>query len=344
MGIMDLIVRAHWREAVNYRDTWPHEYVVIEKDGQQELLASFHHRISQGEGVECRFFDRTQKYLFLGERKYWAMQDDDETILNRALLYKDRRDFLIREGDPGTARRIEAVDSEEMIEDVDVREFWPNEARDFTPWLAKNMGLLGEKLGMELELVSQEEPVGPYYLDILAKDVNDGGLVAIENQLEWSDHIHLGQLLTYAAEFDARVVIWVAGEFDNEHGEAINWLNKWTSDAIGFYGIEVGVNKVENSPPTPYLDVAVSPSVEWKNRDDQSGLLPRTAKLRSFFQSLRKELWRTEFTDGTPVGMNYYSDGSQEFASTLDECINYQASLEGDADAWVSLLCRNRRR
>ena len=73
-----MIARAPWREAVTYRDTWPHEYVVVEKDGQQELLAAFHHRISQGEGVECRFFHRTQKYLFLGEYKYWALQDGDE--------------------------------------------------------------------------------------------------------------------------------------------------------------------------------------------------------------------------------------------------------------------------
>ena len=94
-----MIALAPWREAVTYRDTWPHEYVVVEKDGQQELLAAFSHRISRGEGVECSFFHRTQKYLFLGEHKYWTMAGDDDVILNRALLYKDRRDFVIREGD-----------------------------------------------------------------------------------------------------------------------------------------------------------------------------------------------------------------------------------------------------
>lgn len=102
MEIMELIARAPWREAVTYRDTWPHEYVVVEKDGQQELLAAFHHRVSRGEGVECRFFHWTQKYLFLGEYEYWALQDgDDDVILNRGLLYKDRRDFVIWEGDTG---------------------------------------------------------------------------------------------------------------------------------------------------------------------------------------------------------------------------------------------------
>ena len=102
-----MIARAPWREAVTYRDTWPHEYVVVEKDGQQELLAAFHHRVSRGEGVECRFFHRTQDYLFLGEYKYWALRGDDDVILNRALLYKDRRDFVIREGDTGD-REVES--------------------------------------------------------------------------------------------------------------------------------------------------------------------------------------------------------------------------------------------
>ena len=76
MEIMELIACAPWREAVTYRDTWPYEYVVIRKDGQQELLVAFCSRIARGEGVERRFFHRTQKYLFLGEYKYWAMQDE----------------------------------------------------------------------------------------------------------------------------------------------------------------------------------------------------------------------------------------------------------------------------
>ena len=332
-----MIGRAPWREAVTYRDTWPHEYVVIQKDGQQELLTAFRHRISRGEGVECRFFHGTQDYLFLGEYKYWALQDGEEIILNRALLYRDRRDFVIREGDTGTVRVIEAVESEEMTEDVGVRELWPNEARDFTPWVAQNLDLLGEKLGVQLELVSQEEPVGPFYLDLLAKNVNDGTLVAIENQLDWSNHIHLGQLLTYAAVLDVRSVVWVAYGFTNEHGQVINWLNKWTGDSIRFYGVEVWVTKTIDSSLTPHFNVAASPSVEWKYQDDQSGLLPRTAKLRAFFQSLRRDLWRTEFSDRIPVGRSYYENGIQGLASTMDESISYQASLEWDTDAWTSL-------
>ena len=106
--IMALIARAPWREAVTYRDTWPHEYVVVKKDGQQALLAAFCERIEQGEGVEGRFFALRKKYLFLGDHKYWTETDcpdidlnADDYVLNRALLYRDRRDFEIRPGDTG---------------------------------------------------------------------------------------------------------------------------------------------------------------------------------------------------------------------------------------------------
>ena len=107
--IMVLISRAPWREAVTYRDSWPHEYVVVKRDGQEALLSAFCARIAAGEGVGCRFFGQTREYLFLGEYKYWTMTDcadmnldTNDYVLNRALLYKDRRDFVIRSGDTGT--------------------------------------------------------------------------------------------------------------------------------------------------------------------------------------------------------------------------------------------------
>ena len=107
--ILELIARAPWREAVTYTKTWPHEYVVVKKDGQQELLAAYRERIDRGEGVECEFFRQRRKYLFLGDYKYWTMTESaaidlekGDEVLNRALLYRDRRDFLIKEGDTGT--------------------------------------------------------------------------------------------------------------------------------------------------------------------------------------------------------------------------------------------------
>ena len=105
---MELIAQAPWREAVTYRDTWPHEYMVVKRGRQEELLAAFCTRIAQGEGVECRFFSQRREYLFLGDYKYWTMTecpnidlDADEYVLNRARLYRDRRDFVIERGDTG---------------------------------------------------------------------------------------------------------------------------------------------------------------------------------------------------------------------------------------------------
>ena len=106
--IMELIANASWREAITYRETWPHEYVVVKKDGQEELLAAFCERIERGEGVECQFFPQTRPYLFLGDYKYWIMVECGEVdleaedeVVNRARLYRDRRDFVIQSGDTG---------------------------------------------------------------------------------------------------------------------------------------------------------------------------------------------------------------------------------------------------
>ena len=106
--IMELIANAPWREALTYRETWPHEYVVANRDGQQELMAAFCERISRGEGVECHFFHQKRPYLFLGDYKYWIMVDCSDVdldagdhVLNRARHYRDRRDFVIQRGDTG---------------------------------------------------------------------------------------------------------------------------------------------------------------------------------------------------------------------------------------------------
>ena len=109
-GIPELISRAPWREAVTYRDTWPHEYVLTEKDNQRELLDAICARFRAGEGVACRFFSMSNTYLFIGDHKYWLMtnyndidpyNDEGDYVINRARLYRDRRDFVIQPGDSG---------------------------------------------------------------------------------------------------------------------------------------------------------------------------------------------------------------------------------------------------
>ena len=109
-GLTELIARAPWREAVTYRDTWPHEYVLSGKDGQRELLDAICARFRAGEGVSCRFFRMNNTYLFIGDHKYWLMTDynrinpygdEGDYVINRARLYRDRRDFVIQPGDAG---------------------------------------------------------------------------------------------------------------------------------------------------------------------------------------------------------------------------------------------------
>ena len=245
--IMALIARASWREAVTYRHTWPHEYVLMNKDQQHDLIAAFNERVARGESVECQFFHQKKQYLFLGNYKYWTEGgfDDDEIVLNRALLYRDRRDFLIKQGDTGV---YEMQDEKEPAQDegimqVNVRDMWPNEAWDFTRWLSEkeNLELLGREIGLSLELVQREKPIGSLSLDILAKETRSGSHVAIENQLEWTDFDHLGRLLAYASGSDSRIAIWVAPDFVFEHAQVLNQLNEWSSPNARFYGVKVEV-------------------------------------------------------------------------------------------------------
>ena len=130
------------------------------------------------------------------------------------------------------------ADHNKGADQVHPRTRWPDEARDFTPWLAENLDLLGEELGFSLELVGIEKPVGPYFLDILARETSTDRLVAIENQLRWTNTHHLGQLLTYATGRRTKIAIWVATDFCYEHAQALHRLNGWTSGKVRFYGCQ----------------------------------------------------------------------------------------------------------
>lgn len=149
------------------------------------------------------------------------------------------------------------------IEKISLRDCWDNEASDFTPWLAteENIALLADALGMnELEVKGQEEHVGPFRADILCVDPGTDKLVLIENQLEKTDHNHLGQILTYAAGLDAVTIIWIAEHFTEEHRAAIDWLNRITDKEFNFFGVEIGLIKIGDSDAAPVFNVIAKPN------------------------------------------------------------------------------------
>lgn len=157
------------------------------------------------------------------------------------------------------------------LDPVNLRDVWPNEASDFTPWLAENLDALGEALGMDLELQQTEAPVGRFSVDILAKDVNENRDVVIENQLEPTNHDHLGKVLTYAAGRNADVMVWIVKDFLDEHRQALDYLNRRTIEGTLFYGIVVRAVSIDGSRPAFVFDVVVRPNEFGKSSVSVSG-------------------------------------------------------------------------
>jgi hypothetical protein len=150
------------------------------------------------------------------------------------------------------------------LEKVDLRDIWQNEASGFTPWLAKedNIALLGDTIGIELEVEAQEQNVGPFRADILCKDTANNNWVLIENQLERTDHNHLGQLLTYAAGLEAVTIVWIAQHFTEEHRAALDWLNEKTDEDVNFIGLEIELWRIGQSDIAPKFNIISKPN-DW---------------------------------------------------------------------------------
>jgi hypothetical protein len=182
------------------------------------------------------------------------------------------------------------------LQRVSVRDYWVDEAREFTPWLAQeeNVALLGEAIGLDLEVEAQEKNVGPFRADILCKHTLTDHLVLIENQLERTDHTHLGQLMTYAAGLDAVTVVWVSSQFTDEHRAALDWLNRITDQGFNFFGLEVELWRIDDSPMAPKFNVVAQPN-DWSKNIKQSAQAAQRLPATST-QELYLEFW-TQFRD-----------------------------------------------
>ncbi|RXK50095.1 DUF4268 domain-containing protein [Halorientalis pallida] len=180
------------------------------------------------------------------------------------------------------------------LESQEVREYWEHEAQEFTPWIAseiraEDVSELEDSLGLDLEIIEEEKSVGRYNVDILAEVVDDNRNVVIENQLNPSDHDHLGKSIAYASGVDADIIVWISPRFHDEHRDAIQWLNENSREGVDLFAIRLEVWKIGDSEPAVRLNPVAEPS-EWKEKAKRSeGELTDTEKLQ-------EEFW-TEFRD-----------------------------------------------
>ncbi len=148
------------------------------------------------------------------------------------------------------------------LEKVNLREIWKHEAHNFTQWLAleDNISLLLDEIGVTAENIVTEDSAGKFNVDITADEVGTGKKIVIENQLEKTDHSHLGQLLTYASSFDACIIVWVVAEVREEHKRAIEWFNEHMREEISFFLVRTEVYRIGNSEPAVKFNVVVEPN------------------------------------------------------------------------------------
>jgi len=184
-----------------------------------------------------------------------------------------------------------------------------SEAVDFTPWLARkeNLEILGETLGIDLELEAQERRVGPFRADILCKEVGTDRWVLVENQLERTDHTHLGQLLTYASGLEAVTIVWLAGYFTEEHRSTLDWLNRITDESFRFFGLEVELWRIGDSPAAPKFNIVSKPN-DWSQSVaqaaraiDENELTETKAMQRAYWEAFQAVL---KGAGGTVSGSN----------------------------------------
>ena len=207
---------------------------------------------------------------------------------------------------------------------VPLREVWKNEERDFSKWLATKEGmlLLSEAVGIDLEFVEAESSVGKYWLDILARIAGSGQTVVIENQIEDSNHDHLGKLITYAAGKNATCAIWIVQHAKDEHRRAIEFLNATSKSDTGYFLLEIEAWKIGDSEPAPKFNVVESPN-DWARAENDDSLTDN--------EKLCLRFW-TEFVK--------YASKQSEFTACLKlrkpQPQNWMDFSIGNSNIWLS--------
>lgn len=211
-----------------------------------------------------------------------------------------------------------------------------NESTEFTPWLAdeENISLLGAAIGIDgLELESTEQRVGSFSADILCKD-SFGRWILIENQLDKTDHSHLGQLLTYAAGLKAVAIVWIAREFREEHRSALDWLNTITREDIGFFGVEVELWRIGQSEVAPKFNLVSKPN-DWEKRVADTAQRMSNETL-TVAKQLQLEYW-TDFAA-------FVTAQSKMLKSTKPSPQNWMSFAIGTSGAYLNAIVNTRDR
>lgn len=202
-----------------------------------------------------------------------------------------------------------------MLKVTDLRDIWPNEQRDFSKWLAKpeNLKILSDAIGIgDIVLEERESRIGDYFADLYAKEDGTGRKIIIENQLESTNHDHLGKIITYAAGKNAEIVIWIVKKARDEHKQAIEWLNQYTDENLGFFLLEIELWKIDNSLPAPKFNIVEAPNDWAKSLQTMDDLSEVKALQLNFWQHFKEYAsdqrpFMQEFTLRKPRAQHWYS-------------------------------------
>lgn len=226
----------------------------------------------------------------------------------------------------------------DQLKQVDLRKVWLHEASDFTTWLSQseNLSLLSDEIGIEISLVETEASVGKFHVDILAEEENTGRRIVIENQLEATNHDHLGKLITYASGFDAEIIIWIVKELRDEYKQAIDWLNEHTDEGASFFVIKIEVWQIGDSPFAPKFQIVSQPN-DWAKAVKVSSTESKVSDTKltqlAFWTDLKKYAQEkgSQLRFRKPYGQHWYDVGigySKAYLALIVDTQNNQIRCE----------------
>jgi len=225
---------------------------------------------------------------------------------------------------------------------VELRDVWGHEAIDFTNWLAQkeNLDVLSEEVGVDIKLIKTEASVGKFNVDILAEEETSGRKIIIENQLEDTNHDHLGKIITYASGYDAEIIIWIVRDVREEHQKAVDWLNEHTDENINFFLIKLELWQIEGSNPAPKFEIMVSPN-EWAKaikNDVASGQLTDTKiQQLEFWKKFKDYVAKhdTKMRLQSPRPQHWYNVSMGSSDAHIGLTVNTRENLIG-CELWIS--------